>query len=78
MNPVTEIDPSDHRRYVQVALILKERITSGELASGAAMPGTRAIKEEFGISVETAQKSLRVLAREGLIKKYPGLPYYVL
>lgn len=80
MSPVTDIDidPSDRRRYVQVALILRERISSGELPPGAAMPSTRAIKAEFGISIETAQKSLRVLEQLGLIRKYAGLPYYVL
>lgn len=78
MSGVTDIDPADKRRYMQIALTLSERIASGELPSGAAMPGTRAIKEEFGVSIETAQKALRVLDSEGLIKKYPGLSYYVL
>jgi DNA-binding GntR family transcriptional regulator len=52
---VTDIDPGDRRRYVQVALVLRERISSGELPPGVAMPGTRAVKAEFAISIETAQ-----------------------
>ena len=78
VNAVTDADPTDRRRYVQIALILEERITSGELAYDTAVPGTRAIKAEFGVSIETAQKSLRLLANRGFIKRYPGLSYYVI
>jgi DNA-binding GntR family transcriptional regulator len=63
---------------MQVAAALRGRIASGELADGARMPGTRAIKAEFEVSIETAQKSLRVLEAEGLIRKWPGIGYYVL
>lgn len=72
---MTDDDP---RRYTQLAAVLRERITSGELATGDTMPGTRGISDEFGVSIETAQKALRVLEGEGLIRRYPGLPYYVL
>lgn len=78
MTTVNNPDPEDRRRYVQVALVLKGRISSGELARGATMPSTRGIKAEFGVSIETAQKSLRILADEGLIKRWPGLGYYVI
>ena len=63
---------------MQVAAVLRGRITSGELASGARMPGTRAIKDEFNVSQETAQKSLRVLEQEGVVQKWPGIGYWVL
>jgi len=70
------MDPSDRRKYMQIAATLRERISSGDLASGARLPGTRAIRVEFDTSQETAQKALRVLEDEGLIVKYPGLGYY--
>jgi DNA-binding GntR family transcriptional regulator len=52
---------------MEIAAVLRERIRSGELASSTRMPGTRAIKVEFNTSMETAQKSLRVLENEGLV-----------
>ena len=69
--------PTDPRRYMQVAAVLRERITTGEIPKDAAMPGTRAIAAEFGVSIETAQKALKVLADEGLIMRWAGLPYHV-
>jgi GntR family transcriptional regulator len=63
---------------MQVAAVLRGRITSGELPSGARMPGSRGIKAEFGVSAETAQKSLRVLEEEGVIQKWPGIGYWVI
>jgi DNA-binding GntR family transcriptional regulator len=69
---------ADPRRYMQVAAVLRDRIASGQIPAGAAMPGTRAIKDEFGVSIETAQKSLKVLADEGLIRRWAGLPYHVI
>jgi DNA-binding GntR family transcriptional regulator len=70
--------PDDHRRYRQIAAVLRRRIESGELASGNRMPGTRSLKVEFNTSHETAQKALRVLEADGLIKKWPGVGYWVL
>lgn len=71
-------DPFEKRLYMQIAATLRDRIASGELASGTRMPGTRAIKVEFATSMETAQKSLRVLEAEGLIRKYAGVGNWVL
>lgn len=65
--------PRDQRLYRRIAATLRDRIESGELARGTRMPGTRAIKDEFSTSQETAQKALRVLEAEGIIKKWPGV-----
>lgn len=71
-------DPYDPRVYVRIAGVLRERISSGEIPLGAALPSTRALKAEHGVSVETAQRSLKLLAEEGLIRRYPGMGYYVI
>ena len=63
---------------MRIAAELRARITSGELAPGDAMPSTRTLAQEYGTSLETANKALKVLADEGLIKRWPGLPYHVL
>ena len=69
---------ADPRRYQRIAAELRERITSGELAPGDALPSTRTLAQEHGVSVETATKALRVLADEGLIRRWAGLPYIVI
>ena len=63
---------------MRIAVDLRQRIASGELAPGDAMPSTRTLAQEHGTSIETANKALKVLADEGLIRRWPGLPYYVL
>jgi GntR family transcriptional regulator len=61
---------------MRTAAALRERIVSGEIAIGAALPSTRDIKKEHGVSVETAQRALHVLADEGLIRRWPGVGYH--
>ena len=70
------METPDPRRYMQVASVLRGRVL--ELSAGDAMPGAKVIAAEFRVSVETASKALRVLASEGLIKRWAGLPYIVL
>jgi len=74
---VCAMDPDDRRRYVQVAAELAARIKRGDIATGASLPSTRDIKQEFGVSIQTAQKAQRLLETEGLVRKYPGLGYFV-
>ena len=58
--------------YRQVAAILRERITSGELAPGAAVPSVRTLQQEYGIAQTTARKALKVLVDEGLARIVPA------
>jgi DNA-binding GntR family transcriptional regulator len=65
-------------RYRQVAAAVRDAIERGELASGDAVPSARTLSQEHDVSVETARKSLRLLAAEGVIVRVsPGLPFYV-
>lgn len=63
--------------YRQVAAILRERITSGELAPGAAVPSVRTLQQEYGIAQTTARKALKVLVDEGLARIVPGWGTFV-
>jgi DNA-binding GntR family transcriptional regulator len=67
---------ADPRMYVRIAGDLREKLSAGVLASGDMVSITR-VTLEWGVSRETAAKSLRALERDGLLTRYPGLGYYV-
>jgi DNA-binding GntR family transcriptional regulator len=63
--------------YQQVAAILRDRITAGEIAPGARLPSIAGLVQEFGIARTTASKALHVLIGEGLAAVTPGWGTYV-
>ncbi len=63
--------------YTQIADILREKITSGELAPGAAMPSEAALVEEHGVTRATVRRAMRVLKEEGLVYSEKGYGTYV-
>jgi GntR family transcriptional regulator len=63
--------------YRQIAAILRERIQSGELAPGAAVPSVRTIQQEYGVAQTTARKAIRVLVDEGLAEIVTGWGTFV-
>lgn len=50
-----------------VAGILRERIVSGDLADGGALPGLDKLVQEFGVSPPSLREALRILENERLI-----------
>jgi DNA-binding GntR family transcriptional regulator len=74
---MTMADNNDPRRYMQLAAILRARIADGTLASDTQMPSISVLCEEHQLSRQTASKALRLLEREGLIRRVPGLGYHV-
>jgi DNA-binding GntR family transcriptional regulator len=71
------VTTEDPRAYVRIADGLRERITSGELAPGMPMPSITTLSQEHGVARQTAAKALRTLETEGLVRRVPGLGYYV-
>ena len=73
--------PVDHRSptplYVQLAAILREQITSGELASDALLPSESYLQQEHGVSRVTVRKAVEVLRNEGLVYTLPQRGSYV-
>lgn len=63
--------------YRQVAAILRERISSGELAPKQRLPSIAGLVQEYGIARTTAAKALKVLVDEGLAEVVPGWGTYV-
>ncbi|PSK99302.1 regulatory GntR family protein [Murinocardiopsis flavida] len=58
--------------YGQIAEVLRERITSGGLAPGAALPSESALGDEFHVARSTVRRALASLEADRLIKTLPG------
>ena len=73
--PVTVDHEGDEYIYVQLASILRDRIHSGDLPPGRALPSARTLSQEHGVAIGTVKKAvdefhaaIRVAART------PSLP----
>jgi DNA-binding GntR family transcriptional regulator len=67
----------DHRKYVQLADELRRQITEGTLRPGQALPSITKLAAERGWSRGTCRHSMETLTDEGLVRRTPGLGYYV-
>lgn len=63
--------------YFQLAEDLKEKILSGDLKPGDALPSEAQLGEQYGISKMTVRNGLRLLAEEGLIESFRGKGSFV-
>lgn len=57
------------RAYEQLAALLRERITSGDLREGERLPSEIALAEDAGVSRSTVREALRTLQEAGLIER---------
>jgi DNA-binding GntR family transcriptional regulator len=64
--------------YLQLARILREMITSGQIAPRQPMPSIKSITQQYGVAKGTAEKALGVLRDEGLVVTVPGRGIYVI
>jgi GntR family transcriptional regulator len=58
--------------YHQLFLILRERIGSGQLPSGALLPGEQEMAKMVGVSRITVKRTLNELAARGLVHRHRG------
>ncbi|MGY4879303.1 PLP-dependent aminotransferase family protein [Vreelandella aquamarina] len=65
-------------RYEEVAGTVRERIEHGIYRVGDRLPSIRAVCEEFGVSISTAQEAYRQLMDAALIDSRPKSGYFVL
>ena len=65
-------------RYEKVATVLRERIEHGLYRVGDRLPSIRAVCQELGVSISTAQEAYRQLMDVGLIESRPKSGYFVL
>jgi len=59
-------------KCVKITNVIRERITTGELAPGASVPSEAALCEEFTVFRNTVRRALGALENEGLIETLPG------
>lgn len=58
--------------YRELALLLRERITSGRLRPGDRMPSETDLTNEYGVNRSTVRRAVRELEDEGLIDVHHG------
>ena len=63
--------------YDQIASQIKNRIISGLLAQGDALPSMRQLAQELRISVITTKRAYEEVEREGFIETFPGKGSFV-
>ena len=61
----------------QLAVTLRARIASGELAPNQPIRGESALMRQYGVARETARKAMHALVAEGLVYVVPGRGAYV-
>ncbi|MBB2912256.1 DNA-binding GntR family transcriptional regulator [Streptosporangium becharense] len=62
----------DTHLYLQIAEIIRQRITEAALPSGHAVPSEADIRSEFGVARTTARKAMQILRDEGLVYTVQG------
>lgn len=63
--------------YAQITGQIKEKILSGELKTGEALPSIRLLAKELRISVITTKRAYDDLEQEGFIHTMPGKGSFV-
>ena len=63
--------------YDQIASQIKNRIISGLLVQGDALPSMRQLAQELRISVITTKRAYEELERDGFIETFPGKGSFV-
>jgi DNA-binding GntR family transcriptional regulator len=72
-------DHADNRApYAQIAAHYENLITSGQLQPGSLLPSIKALSQEWKVSTATAEKALRTLRSEGLVRGIHGIGTEVL
>ncbi|MGM0345870.1 GntR family transcriptional regulator [Streptomyces sp. Adlamb9] len=72
-------DQADNRApYAQIAAHFTELIASGELRPGTLLPSIKNLSQQWGVSTATAEKALRKLRNDGLVRGIHGIGTEVL
>ena len=67
----------EQRKYLRLAALLREEITSGLRAPGSSLPSIADLCRAHDVSRQTAGQALRNLRVDELIYRMPGLGYFV-
>lgn len=76
MRQVRINETSGEYPYMQLAAILRQQITSGQIRDR--LPSLTELAAEHGVALNTVQRAFRVLKEEGLIYTRPGRGTFVI
>jgi GntR family transcriptional regulator len=62
---------------MQMAGMVRRAIADGKYPPGTATPSITTLSQEYGHARQTCSKAMKILVKEGLLIRYPGLGYYV-
>jgi GntR family transcriptional regulator len=74
---VTAGRPGTYGNYRLIAEEIRRQVASGELRPGAAIPSYAQLAVQYGVSVSTAQRAVRLLKKWGCVVGRPGHGVYV-
>ncbi len=63
--------------WSQLAAILRDQISSGEIAPGKLLPSIRTLMQTYGVSDGTVKRAVAKLREEGLVETVRGRGVYV-
>lgn len=63
--------------YRQLADLLREQITSGDLPPRTPLPSAKTLSQRHGIAMGTVNRAFDVLREEGLVRTIPGRGVWV-
>lgn len=76
---VMEVDPdSATPLYEQVAAILRDQIRSGQILKDRPLPSVKQIQQIYGVAQGTAERAIRILKEEKLVRSVIGKGVYVI
>ncbi len=64
-------------RYLQIADLMRQRISRGQWSEGQKLPSLEALVEEFGVARVTVRQAVDLLARDGLVSPQQGRGTFV-
>jgi GntR family transcriptional regulator len=63
--------------YLQLAALLRSMIESGEVPPDRPLPSVKSMMQTYGVAQGTAERAVRILKDEGLVRTVIGKGVYV-
>ena len=63
--------------YLQLAALLRGMIESGEIPPDRPLPSVKSMMQTYGVAQGTAERAVRILKEEGLVRTVIGKGVYV-
>jgi DNA-binding GntR family transcriptional regulator len=63
--------------YLQLASLIKDKISKGEFPPGARIPAEVTMSKTFGVAVMTVRQAIHVLAEKGILRRVHGSGTFV-